>query len=173
MSSHRRERLSGELRDEIAQIVARGLKDPRIGFVTVTRVELSADLSHAKAFVSVLGREAQRRESLTALQHATGIKKNPGGVSTTSRERGILRTWEPIKGAPGNLGCAVVVDPADVVEFVAEWAGNSLVLRRAWPERARIEVLGRRTACEPDRFFSRRRDIGRTGRMVAFVAPLS
>ena len=79
MSGHRRERLSGELRDEIAQIVSRGLKDPRIGFVTVTRVELSADLGHAKAFVSVLGNEDQRRESMAGLKQATGFVRREVG----------------------------------------------------------------------------------------------
>jgi ribosome-binding factor A len=79
VSGHRRERLSGELRDEIAQIVSRGLKDPRIGFVTVTRVELSADLGHAKAFVSVLGDDAKRRESLAGLKQATGFVRREVG----------------------------------------------------------------------------------------------
>lgn len=53
------------------------------------------------------------------------------------------------------------------------WMANALVLRRAGLQRERIEVLGRCTACEPELFFSHRRDIGRTGRMVGFVAPLS
>ncbi len=79
MSAHRRERFSGELRDEIAQIVSRSLKDPRIGFVTVTRVEVSADLGHAKAFVSVLGDEKQRRESLAGLRQATGFVRREVG----------------------------------------------------------------------------------------------
>jgi ribosome-binding factor A len=79
VSSHRRERVSGELRDEIAKIVSRGLKDPRIGFVTVTRVELSADLGHAKAFVSVLGNEDQRRESMAGLKQATGFVRREVG----------------------------------------------------------------------------------------------
>ncbi|HET7291550.1 MAG TPA: 30S ribosome-binding factor RbfA [Vicinamibacteria bacterium] len=79
MSGHRRERVAGELRDEIAQIVSRSLKDPRIGFVTVTRVEVSADLGHAKAFVSVLGDEKQRRESLAGLKQAQGFVRREVG----------------------------------------------------------------------------------------------
>lgn len=79
MSGYRRERIAGELRDEIAQIVSRGLKDPRIGFVTVTRVEVSADLGHAKAFVSVLGDEKQRRESLAGLKQAQGFVRREVG----------------------------------------------------------------------------------------------
>jgi ribosome-binding factor A len=49
------------------------LKDPRIGFVTVTAVETSRDLDHAKVWVSVLGSERKRAQSLTALEGAAGV----------------------------------------------------------------------------------------------------
>jgi hypothetical protein len=49
--------------------------------------------------------------------HAVGIKNNAGSTTASSREQGTLRAWEPIKAAPGNIGCAVLVDPAQVVEF--------------------------------------------------------
>ncbi len=49
------------------------LKDPRIGFVTVTGVDTSADLRHARVFVSVLGSEAKRRKTLAALDAAHGV----------------------------------------------------------------------------------------------------
>lgn len=49
------------------------LKDPRIGFVTVTGVDTSADLRHARVFVSVLGSEAKRRKTLVALEAARGV----------------------------------------------------------------------------------------------------
>ena len=49
------------------------LKDPRIGFVTVTGVATSADLRHARVFVSVLGSEAKRRKTLAALEAARGV----------------------------------------------------------------------------------------------------
>jgi pectinesterase len=61
--------------------------------------------------------------------HAVGIKKNPGSVSVTSRERGVLRTWEAFKGTAGHLGCGVIVDPAQLLEF-AEADGNYLVAAR-------------------------------------------
>ena len=48
------------------------LKDPRIGFVTVTFVDLSPDFSHARVLVSVLGSDAERTESLAGLQSAAG-----------------------------------------------------------------------------------------------------
>jgi ribosome-binding factor A len=49
------------------------LKDPRIGFVTVTTVETSRDLEHAKVWVSVFGNERQRERTLEALAGATGV----------------------------------------------------------------------------------------------------
>ncbi len=53
------------------------LRDPRLGFVTITRVEMSPDLKLAKVFVSVLGSEEEQQGSMAALQHAKGfIRKN-------------------------------------------------------------------------------------------------
>jgi ribosome-binding factor A len=49
------------------------LKDPRIGFVTVTGVETSADLRHARVYVSVLGSDRQRRDTMAALGAAHGV----------------------------------------------------------------------------------------------------
>jgi ribosome-binding factor A len=49
-----------------------GLKDPRIGFVTVTAVDTSADLRHASVYVSVLGQESEREETLAGLDSAHG-----------------------------------------------------------------------------------------------------
>ncbi|HEY3381108.1 MAG TPA: DUF4861 family protein [Vicinamibacterales bacterium] len=58
---------------------------------------------------------------------AAGIKKNPGSLMVSDPLTGILRTWEPVKGAPGNLACAVVVDPAGLVAFT-EADGNYLAV---------------------------------------------
>ena len=54
-------------------ITAEGLKDPRIGFVTVTSVETSRDLDHAKVWLSVFGSEKQRERTLEALDGAAGV----------------------------------------------------------------------------------------------------
>lgn len=58
---------------EIVSSELAGLKDPRVGFVTVTGVETSADLRHAKVFVSVLGKQREREASLEALRSAHGV----------------------------------------------------------------------------------------------------
>ena len=62
--------------EAVREVVSEGLgelKDPRIGFVTVTGVETSADLRHARVFVSVLGSEAKRRKTLAGLEAAHGV----------------------------------------------------------------------------------------------------
>ena len=65
-------RVNEAVRAVLAETVGE-LKDPRIGFVTVTGVETSTDLRHAKVFVSVLGTEAKRERSLAALDAAHGV----------------------------------------------------------------------------------------------------
>jgi ribosome-binding factor A len=60
------------VREVLSGAIAEGLKDPRIGFVTVTSVETSADLRHAKVFVSVLGGQREREETLAGLRSSHG-----------------------------------------------------------------------------------------------------
>lgn len=70
------------LREEIKRVASesiRKLKDPRVGFVTVTDVELSGDLRHAKIFVSVYGDESARQETLAVLQGAKGFVRTEIG----------------------------------------------------------------------------------------------
>ena len=68
--SRRTERLGELIRREISGYLASGLGDPRIGFVTLTRVEVSADLSVAKVYLSVLEREGLERTTLQGLNSA-------------------------------------------------------------------------------------------------------
>ncbi|HLI33642.1 MAG TPA: 30S ribosome-binding factor RbfA [Terriglobia bacterium] len=70
--SHRIERLADQIRGEVATVIAEDLRDPRIGFATVTRVELSADLQHARVLVSVLGDAAAQEQTLQGLASAAG-----------------------------------------------------------------------------------------------------
>jgi ribosome-binding factor A len=61
-----------EIQHEISAMLVRGLKDPRIGFVTVTGVDMSPDLRHARVFVTAMGSPAEKKASLEALQRAAG-----------------------------------------------------------------------------------------------------
>ena len=69
---HRILKVNESLREVLSQEIA-GLKDPRIGFVTVTGVETSTDLRHAKVFVSVLGGAKERERTLEGLRAAHGF----------------------------------------------------------------------------------------------------
>jgi len=66
----RTDRVDELLRQEIGGLLSREVKDPRIGFATVTRVETTADLAHARVWVSVIGNPAERTETVRALEHA-------------------------------------------------------------------------------------------------------
>ena len=66
----RADRVGDQIRVELADILLKKIKDPRVGFMTVTRVELSDDLKHAKVFFSVLGDEAKIKETLKGLKSA-------------------------------------------------------------------------------------------------------
>ncbi|KKM11902.1 ribosome-binding factor A [Clostridiales bacterium PH28_bin88] len=79
MVSQRVHRVGEQMKKEIAQILRDELKDPRVGFVTVTSVEVSGDLRHAKVFVSVLGDEDAKKQSLEGLQKATGFIRREVG----------------------------------------------------------------------------------------------
>ena len=68
----RRTRQVGELlREELTDIIRREVKDPRIGFFSVTNVDVTTDLRLARVYVSVLGPEEERRETLAALRSAS------------------------------------------------------------------------------------------------------
>jgi ribosome-binding factor A len=71
--SRRTARLGEELREEVARIISSELKDPRIGFVTVTRVSLSPDLRNARVYVGVLGGDKERQKSLAGLRQGAGF----------------------------------------------------------------------------------------------------
>lgn len=73
------ERMAGQIRDEIAEMVAGELKDPRIGLANVTRVELSPDLRHARVMVSVSGGEEAQLETIEGLSSATGYVRRELG----------------------------------------------------------------------------------------------
>lgn len=66
-------RLQELFKKEVSAILLREMKDPRIGFVSVTAVELSADMRHAKIFISILGDETAKAETMTTLDHAQGF----------------------------------------------------------------------------------------------------
>ena len=73
MGGHRVDQVGAQVREEIMQIIRRELKDPRIGFVSITQVRMSPDLRSARVRVSVLGDKSEQEESLAGLKSASGL----------------------------------------------------------------------------------------------------
>ena len=73
MSQTRVEKVQELMKQEVSEIVLRELKDPRIGFVTVTEVKCTADLREAKIYVSVMGSDDQVKNTLAGLKSSMGF----------------------------------------------------------------------------------------------------
>jgi ribosome-binding factor A len=69
--SQRTDRLDSQIRQELMDLLQREMKDPRLGFATITRVETARDLGHARVWVSVLGTDLDRERTMSALRVAT------------------------------------------------------------------------------------------------------
>ena len=78
MKSHRLARVSEVVRETAANAILFELKDPRVKGVTVTRAEVSADLQHAKVFVSVMGSEREQQLTMHGLQQRGGVCADEG-----------------------------------------------------------------------------------------------
>ncbi|MBF4576318.1 30S ribosome-binding factor RbfA [Frondihabitans sp. VKM Ac-2883] len=80
---------ASKMADRIQQIVARrlerGIKDPRIGFVTITDVKVTGDLQHASIFYTVYGNDEERADTAAALKSATGMFRTEVGKNITAR----------------------------------------------------------------------------------------
>lgn len=77
--ANRSNRVAEQMKKELGEIIARKLKDPRIGFVTVTDVEVTGDLQQATVFITVLGDDRKRRETLKGLTQAKGFMRTEIG----------------------------------------------------------------------------------------------
>lgn len=73
MPSTRQRRVQELLVQEISDIIRREIKDPRVGFVTITDAEITSDLRHARIFFSVLGKPEEREDTGKALTRAAGF----------------------------------------------------------------------------------------------------
>ena len=69
----------------VAKTLERGIKDPRIGFVTITDVKVTGDLQHASVFYTVYGSDEERIDSAAALKSATGMLRSELGKNLTAR----------------------------------------------------------------------------------------
>ncbi|KGX93130.1 ribosome-binding factor A [Pontibacillus halophilus JSM 076056 = DSM 19796] len=79
MSDLRANRVGEQMKKELGDIISRKIKDPRVGFVTVTDVSVSGDLQQAKVYISVLGDENKTQETLVGLAKAKGFIRSEIG----------------------------------------------------------------------------------------------
>ena len=81
----RARKLADRIKEIIAKRLDRGLRDPRLGFVTITDVQVTGDLQHATVFYTVYGTEQEREDSAAALKAATGMLRSEVGKNITAR----------------------------------------------------------------------------------------
>ena len=115
--SRRLERIARMIKEETARVLLHDLSDPRMGFITVTSVKVSGDLSHALISVSVMGTEAQKRTCLQGLTGARGFVQNAvaGVLHTRTTPRIQFKLDESIDKA---------IEFADLLKQVREEYGT-------------------------------------------------
>jgi ribosome-binding factor A len=84
-SSRRPEQMAETLRQVITDALAREVRDPRVGFVTVTGVLVTNDLSHARVLVSIPGDDAEKSRAIEGLQSAAGFLRSRAARALTTR----------------------------------------------------------------------------------------
>ena len=117
-SESRAVRVAEVVRAEVAQLLSKGLKDPRVGFVSIMAVKMSSDLQYANLYVSVYGSEKEKKDSLIGLRNSAGwIRRELGRrlklrltpevrfVEATTLED-VFRIWVSLKelNRPVGLG---------------------------------------------------------------------
>ena len=85
MANERQARVGDRIRVILAERLEKGLRDPRLGFVTITDVRVTGDLQHASVFYTVLGTDEERASSAEALRSATGMLRSEVGKHLNTR----------------------------------------------------------------------------------------
>jgi ribosome-binding factor A len=114
--SQRTDRLDSQIRQELMDLLQREMKDPRLGFATITRVETTRDLGHARVWVSVLGTDTERERTMSALQVATPWLRRKLGERLSLRHVPELTVREDDSIASGDRVLQIIreLEPAPV-----------------------------------------------------------
>jgi len=86
MSQMRANRVAEEIKKVVGDIITRKLKDPRVGFVTITDVEVTGDLQQATIYLTVLGSDKKEQETLAGLEKAKGFIRSEIGKNIRLRK---------------------------------------------------------------------------------------
>jgi ribosome-binding factor A len=81
----RARKMADRIKEVVARRIDKGLRDPRLGFVTITDVRVTGDLQHASIFYTVYGTDEERADSAAALKAATGLLRSEVGKNITAR----------------------------------------------------------------------------------------
>jgi ribosome-binding factor A len=81
----RARKMADRIKEVVARRIDKGLRDPRLGFVTITDVRVTGDLQHASIFYTVYGTDTERADSAKALKAATGMLRSEVGKNITAR----------------------------------------------------------------------------------------
>jgi ribosome-binding factor A len=81
----RARKMADRIKEVVARRIDKGLRDPRLGFVTITDVRVTGDLQHASVFYTVYGTDEERADSAAALKAATGMLRTEVGKNITAR----------------------------------------------------------------------------------------
>jgi len=100
--SPRARKMADLIRQVLAERLQKGLRDPRMGFVTITDVAVTGDLQHASVFYTVLGDDTERADTHKALSAATGMLRSEVGRNITARLTPSLEFI--LDGIPENAG---------------------------------------------------------------------
>ena len=145
MAGRRRERIARIIREEASRVVLYELGDPRIGFVTVTKVKVSADLSHARVYVSVYGDDAARQETMKALSRASSVVQRSCGPRLKTRIIPHIQ-FEFDPSVEGAIHVSQLIDKARA----SDPDGGAGAVRRAHDARVLSEAKGAGAAADDD-----------------------
>ena len=84
-SRRRPEQVAEIVRQVVAETIAREVSDPRVGFLTITRVDVSGDLGHAQIFVSTPGEDEERQRALEGVRSASGFLRSWAAKAVATR----------------------------------------------------------------------------------------
>jgi ribosome-binding factor A len=131
MDAARARKLADRIQQVVAEMLERRIKDPRLGFVTVTDARITADLSDATVFYTVFGSEAERSGTAAALESAKGIIRSEVGRQTGLRHTPTLTfVHDPLPDSARHLDDLLAVAKARDAEIAkraegAEFAGDA------------------------------------------------
>lgn len=109
------EKLARKIQKDISDIVQRQMNDPRVGFISITRVDLSRDLKFAKVWVSILGQPNEQSKVMRALDHARGYVQSEVARRLRTRQTPIL-SFHQDKGIEQSIKISKILQdllPAD------------------------------------------------------------